>query len=66
MRTVLVTGPGVVSPAGTGRDEFFANLLAGRSDIRRLASDFASKLSAVMSNSFVFGGSNAVLIARRA
>ena len=46
MRRVLVTGLGVVSPAGIGRDEFFGTLLAGRSGIRRLSAAFAPQLTA--------------------
>jgi beta-ketoacyl-acyl-carrier-protein synthase II len=34
----------VVSPVGIGRDEFFANLLAGKSGIRRLTAEFAPRL----------------------
>lgn len=45
MRKVVVTGVGVVSPVGIGRDEFFANLMAGRSGIRRLTSEFAQRLA---------------------
>jgi len=37
---------GVVSPVGNDRDAFFDNLLAGRSGIRRLSSDFAGRLVA--------------------
>ena len=44
MRKVVVTGLGVVSPVGIGRDAFFASLLAGRSGIRRLTSEFAPRL----------------------
>jgi 3-oxoacyl-[acyl-carrier-protein] synthase II len=44
LRKVLVTGLGVVSPVGIGRDAFFGSLLAGRSGIRRLTSAFASSL----------------------
>jgi 3-oxoacyl-[acyl-carrier-protein] synthase II len=34
-RRVVVSGLGVISPVGNSADEFFANLLAGRSGIRR-------------------------------
>lgn len=33
MRRIVITGLGVVSPAGNGRDAFWANLLEGRSGI---------------------------------
>ena len=46
MRKVLVTGLGVISPVGNGRDEFFRNLLAGKSGIRRLSADFMPRLAA--------------------
>ncbi len=45
MRRVLVTGIGVICPVGGNRDEFFANLLAGKSGIRRLSLEFASRLA---------------------
>jgi len=44
-RRVVITGMGVVSPVGHNPDEFFKNLMAGRSGIRRLESSFAEKLS---------------------
>ncbi len=44
MRKVVVTGVGVVSPVGIGREAFFNALLAGRSGIRRLSSEFAPRL----------------------
>jgi 3-oxoacyl-[acyl-carrier-protein] synthase II len=40
-RRVAVTGMGVVSPSGNDCETFFANLLAGRSGIRRLSAGFA-------------------------
>ncbi len=45
MRTVVVSGLGVVTPVGIGREAFFANLLAGQSGIRRLTSEFAPRLT---------------------
>ena len=45
MRKVVVTGIGVISPVGSGPDGFFGNLLAGRSGIRRLSSEFAPRLA---------------------
>jgi len=44
-RRVVITGLGVISPVGKNPVEFFANLMAGRSGIRRLQTDFIDKLS---------------------
>jgi 3-oxoacyl-[acyl-carrier-protein] synthase II len=44
-RRVVITGLGVVSPVGSNPGEFFENLMAGRSGIRRLQGSFAEKLS---------------------
>lgn len=44
-RRVVITGLGIVSPVGKTPEEFFANLMAGRSGIKRLQSDFIEKLS---------------------
>ena len=44
-RRVVITGLGVVSPVGSSPGEFFENLMAGRSGIRRLQGGFADKLS---------------------
>jgi 3-oxoacyl-[acyl-carrier-protein] synthase II len=45
-RRVVVTGLGVVSPLGNDRETFFANLMAGKSGIRRLETEFVDKLDA--------------------
>lgn len=45
MRKVLVTGLGVISPVGNGRDVFFGALVAGQSGIRRLSVDFMPRLA---------------------
>jgi 3-oxoacyl-[acyl-carrier-protein] synthase II len=45
-RRVAVTGLGVVSPLGNDRETFFANLMAGKSGIRRLETEFVDKLDA--------------------
>lgn len=45
MRRVVITGLGVISPLGNDPQEFFKNLLAGRSGIGRLQTPFAEKLS---------------------
>ncbi len=44
-RRVVITGLGVISPVGKNPAEFFSNLMAGRSGIKRLQNDFAEKLS---------------------
>lgn len=43
---VVVTGIGVVSPLGNDKDSFFSNLMAGKSGIRRLQTDFVDNLEA--------------------
>ncbi len=45
MRRVAITGIGIVSPLGNNCEEFFKNLVAGRSGVRRMTSDFADQLS---------------------
>lgn len=45
MRRVVITGMGIISPAGNSCEDFFSNLSAGRSGIRRMSSDFAGGLS---------------------
>ena len=44
-RRVVITGLGVISPVGKNPAEFFENLMAGRSGIGRLQTDFIDKLS---------------------
>lgn len=44
-RRVVITGLGIISPVGKNPAEFFNNLMAGRSGIRRLHSDFIEQLS---------------------
>ena len=44
-RRVVITGLGIISPVGKHPDEFFNNLMAGHSGIRRLQTDFIDKLS---------------------
>ncbi|MDB5764615.1 MAG: beta-ketoacyl synthase [Herminiimonas sp.] len=46
MRRVAVTGIGIVSPLGNEPKTFFANLIEGRSGIRRLDADFCERLIA--------------------
>lgn len=44
MRRVAVTGCGIISPVGNTPESFFANLMAGKSGIRRMQSDFVDRL----------------------
>jgi len=44
VRRVAVTGLGIISPLGNTADEFFSNLMAGKSGIRHLKADFADRL----------------------
>jgi len=45
VRRVAVTGIGIVSPCGNEPREFFANLVAGKSAVRRLPDAWAARLS---------------------
>ncbi len=54
MRKVVVTGLGVLSPVGNGRDAFFDSLAAGRSGIRRLSSEFALRLTSKIGGEIAF------------
>ena len=56
MKKVVVTGLGVVSPVGTGRDEFFGGLLAARSGIRRLSVEFMPRLASKIGGEVDFDG----------
>lgn len=44
-RRVVITGLGVVSPIGQAPKQFFSNLMAGHSGIKRLQNDFIEQLS---------------------
>lgn len=44
-KRVVITGLGIVSPVGITPAEFFSNLMAGHSGIRRLQTDFIEQLS---------------------
>lgn len=44
-RRVVITGMGVISPVGNTTEQFFANLMAGRSGIKRLQTDFVDQLA---------------------
>jgi 3-oxoacyl-[acyl-carrier-protein] synthase II len=44
-RRVAVTGLGIISPCGNNIDEFSVNLMAGKSGVRRISSDYSSVLS---------------------
>ena len=56
MKRVAITGIGVVSPLGHTPAELFANLLAGRSAIRRLDSDFGGRLAHPLAAPVAFDG----------
>ena len=45
IRRVVITGLGIISPVGKNPADFFDNLMAGHSGIRRLQAAFADKLS---------------------
>jgi len=51
MRRVVITGMGVVTPVGTGVEHAWANVIAGKSGIRKVdifdASDLASQIAGV-------------------
>ena len=44
-RRVVITGLGIISPVGKTPVEFFSNLMAGHSGIKRLQTDFIEQLS---------------------
>lgn len=44
-RRVVITGLGIVSPVGVSPEQFFSNLMAGRSGIKRLENNFTEQLS---------------------
>jgi 3-oxoacyl-[acyl-carrier-protein] synthase II len=45
-RRVVVTGIGIISPLGSDRHTFFASLMAGKSGVQRLQTEFVDKLDA--------------------
>jgi len=45
MKRVAITGMGIISPLGNTCEDFFNNLVAGKSGIRKLSPDFAERLS---------------------
>ena len=45
MKRVVITGMGVISPVGNTCEQFFGNLAAGKSGVRRLSTDFDKRLS---------------------
>ena len=45
MRRVAVTGIGLIAPLGSNATDFFGNLMAGKSGIGRMSSDFSEHLS---------------------
>jgi 3-oxoacyl-[acyl-carrier-protein] synthase II len=44
-RRVAVTGLGVISPCGNNINDFSANIMAGKSGVRRISSEYSSLLS---------------------
>ena len=54
MRRVAITGLGIVSPVGTGREAFFAALLAARSGIRSIEVAFPTGTESVLAGSIDF------------
>ena len=48
-RRVVITGMGAVTPIGIGKDEFWKNLIAGKSGIRKItrfdASEYNSQIA---------------------
>jgi 3-oxoacyl-[acyl-carrier-protein] synthase II len=44
-RRVVVTGLGIISPCGNNNDDFSANIMAGKSGVRRISSEYANLLS---------------------
>jgi 3-oxoacyl-[acyl-carrier-protein] synthase II len=44
-RRVAVTGLGVISPCGNNINDFSANIMAGKSGVRRISSEFSNLLS---------------------
>ncbi|MBI3354901.1 MAG: beta-ketoacyl-[acyl-carrier-protein] synthase family protein [Nitrospirae bacterium] len=45
MRRVVITGMGVISPIGNNQMDFFNNLMAGNSGIRKISSNLLNQLS---------------------
>jgi 3-oxoacyl-[acyl-carrier-protein] synthase II len=44
-RRVAITGLGIISPSGNNIDDFSANIMAGKSGVRRISSEFSNLLS---------------------
>ncbi len=56
MRRVAVTGIGIIAPLGIGHQEFFDNLIAGKSGVRRLDSPLYERLIAPIAAGVDFRG----------
>jgi 3-oxoacyl-[acyl-carrier-protein] synthase II len=56
VRRVAVTGIGVISPLGSGRQNFFNALVAGASGVRKLEYPFSERLNAPIAASVIFKG----------
>jgi len=55
-RRIVITGIGILSPVGNGKNAFFAGLTSGRSGIRRLSEPFVDRLSSKIGASLDFDG----------
>ncbi len=55
-RRVVITGIGIVSPLGNTPEEFFSNLLAGKSGIGKIKSDFVDSLDTQIAAQATFDG----------
>lgn len=58
MRRVVVTGIGIISPVGTGAGEFFGNLMAGVSGVKRITEEYAGQLSVKVAAAAAFNASD--------
>jgi beta-ketoacyl-acyl-carrier-protein synthase II len=58
LRRVAVTGLGVIAPGGNSGDEFWTNLIAGRSGVRRLPSSISHGLRSPIGAIVNFDGKN--------
>ena len=56
-RRVVITGIGIVSPLGNSPKEFFDSLIAGKSGISKIKSDFVEQLDTQIAAQATFNGS---------
>ncbi|MBI3755283.1 MAG: beta-ketoacyl-[acyl-carrier-protein] synthase family protein, partial [Deltaproteobacteria bacterium] len=45
MRRVAITGVGIISSIGNSAEDFFNNLMAGKSGVRKITAPFSDRLS---------------------